>query len=97
MTHSVPSDFLQTPDLKKFVNDMVNCNILSTLKMTEAILPQMVARKKGIIINISSGIAWRPMPWAAMYCACKASVDLFSRALNEEYRSKGIIVQVCCN
>ncbi|XP_067318544.1 very-long-chain 3-oxoacyl-CoA reductase-like [Anolis sagrei] len=93
MNQTLPLEFLQTPDIEKYIDNMVNCNILSTVKMTEAILPQMVARKKGIIINISSGNAWRPVPWTTMYCACKTSVDLFSRALNMEYKSKGIIVQ----
>ncbi|XP_067316902.1 very-long-chain 3-oxoacyl-CoA reductase-B-like [Anolis sagrei] len=89
----MPLDFLRTPDIDKYINDVVNCNILSTLKMTEAILPQMVARKKGIIINLSSASAWRPTAWAALYSSSKAFVDFFSRALDVEYRSKGIIVQ----
>nr|XP_008121511.1 PREDICTED: very-long-chain 3-oxoacyl-CoA reductase [Anolis carolinensis] len=93
MSYPKPSEFLQFPNLKKFMNDLVNCNILSTLKMTEIILPQMVGRKKGIIINICSGSAWRPMPFASMYSASKACMDVFSQALNVEYRSKGIIVQ----
>uniref|UniRef100_A0A803SYV3 Hydroxysteroid 17-beta dehydrogenase 12 n=1 Tax=Anolis carolinensis TaxID=28377 RepID=A0A803SYV3_ANOCA len=71
MSYPKPSEFLQFPNLKKFMNDLVNCNILSTLKMTEIILPQMVGRKKGIIINICSGSAWRPMPFASMYSASK--------------------------
>ncbi|XP_067318543.1 very-long-chain 3-oxoacyl-CoA reductase-like [Anolis sagrei] len=93
MAHTMPSEFLQTPDLKKYIGNLVNCNILSTVKMTEAILPQMVARKKGIIINICSASAWKPIPLAAVYSASKAFMDVFSQVLNVEYRSKGIIVQ----
>ncbi|XP_067316901.1 very-long-chain 3-oxoacyl-CoA reductase-B-like [Anolis sagrei] len=93
MAHTMPSEFLQTPDLKKYIGNLVNCNILSTVKMTEAILPQMVARKKGIIINICSASAWKPIPLAAVYSASKAFMDVFTQVLNVEYRSKGIIVQ----
>ncbi|XP_044290972.1 very-long-chain 3-oxooacyl-coA reductase let-767-like isoform X4 [Varanus komodoensis] len=38
--------FLNIPDVGKHINDIVNCNLLSTVKMTELILPQMLARKR---------------------------------------------------
>ncbi|XP_066494171.1 very-long-chain 3-oxoacyl-CoA reductase-like [Tiliqua scincoides] len=88
-----PLRFLDLPDIDKYIPDLVNCNILSTLKMTQIILPQMVARKKGIIINMSSLLARRPIPLQQIYAASKVFIDVFSRALDGEYRSKGIIVQ----
>ncbi|XP_044290968.1 very-long-chain 3-oxoacyl-CoA reductase-like isoform X2 [Varanus komodoensis] len=85
--------FLNIPDVGKHINDIVNCNLLSTVKMTELILPQMLARRKGIIINMSSTSARRPFPPITMYCGTKVAIDFFSRALDMEYGSKGIIVQ----
>ncbi|XP_066494193.1 very-long-chain 3-oxoacyl-CoA reductase-like [Tiliqua scincoides] len=93
MTIPLPLHFLHLPGIDKYIPDLVNCNILSTLKMTQIILPQMVARKKGIVINISSILARRPMPLHQIYAASKTFLDLFARGLDREYRSKGIIVQ----
>ncbi|KAJ6663842.1 hypothetical protein lerEdw1_009921 [Lerista edwardsae] len=77
-----------------FDSAIVNCNMLSMVKMIQIILPQMVARKKGIIINVSSLAGCHPFPLGLMYSASKAFMDFFSRALAVEYHSKGIIVQV---
>ncbi|KAM3927533.1 17-beta-hydroxysteroid dehydrogenase type 3-like [Leptodactylus fuscus] len=89
----VPSKFLDTPDLKKMVESIINCNIMSAVQMTRIVLSQMVQRKKGLIINISSVAGQRIMPLGLMYSASKVFVDYFSRGLDLEYRSKGITVQ----
>lgn len=62
--------------------------------MTRMILPQMVLAKRGLIINISSVNGDVAVPKAALYSASKRFVDFFSQALHEEYRDKGIVVQV---
>ncbi|XP_077192751.1 very-long-chain 3-oxoacyl-CoA reductase-like [Paroedura picta] len=85
--------FLDTDNIDKYIEDMEHCNMLSIVKMTQIVLPQMVARRKGILINMSSVAGHRPLPFQLMYSATKAFDDYFSRALDMEYRSKGIIVQ----
>uniref|UniRef100_A0A8C3SA07 Uncharacterized protein n=1 Tax=Chelydra serpentina TaxID=8475 RepID=A0A8C3SA07_CHESE len=62
-------------------------------KMTRIVLPQMLTRKKGVIINLSSEGGRHPQPLATMYCATKRFVDFFSRGLEAEYHSQGILVQ----
>lgn len=61
--------------------------------MTHILLSDMVARKKGLIINISSLTAFHPLPLMSAYSASKGFDDWFSRALEYEYRDKGIIIQ----
>ena len=51
-------------------------------------------RKKGVIVNVSSGGSQFPTSLLAVYGATKVYTDFFSRALAREYASKGIIVQV---
>ncbi|XP_077117741.1 very-long-chain 3-oxoacyl-CoA reductase-like [Ranitomeya variabilis] len=85
--------FLDTSDISKEIDNILNCNILSTVQMTRIVLPRMVQRKKGLIINLSSATAARPYPTVAMYGATKVFQDFFSRSLYTEYRSDGIIVQ----
>ncbi|XP_040271174.1 very-long-chain 3-oxoacyl-CoA reductase-B-like isoform X3 [Bufo bufo] len=85
--------FLEVPNINKWINDIMNCNVLSMVQMTKILLPRMVQRKKGLIINVSSDAGARPYPNAVMYSATKAFMDFFSRSLYYEYRSDGITVQ----
>ncbi|CAN2390288.1 short chain dehydrogenase, partial [Pristimantis euphronides] len=85
--------FLEVPEINKQIQNIMNCNVLSMVHMTKIVLPKMVQRKKGLIINLSSAVGARPYPYVTMYSATKAFVDFFSRSLNSEYRSYGIIVQ----
>ncbi|XP_055346655.1 very-long-chain 3-oxoacyl-CoA reductase-like [Paramacrobiotus metropolitanus] len=87
------TEFLDNPpDAEKCIA-MINVNISGVVMMTRIILPSMVQTKKGCIINISSVNGDIPAPKSALYSGTKAFVDFFSRALTEEYKSKGIIVQ----
>ncbi|XP_075047962.1 17-beta-hydroxysteroid dehydrogenase type 3 isoform X2 [Mixophyes fleayi] len=85
-----PCCFLTGPD-----NDesLINCNVTSAVKMTRIILKQMKQRRKGLILNISSAFGSFPCPLYAIYSASKAFVTTFSKALQAEYKSKGIIIQ----
>nr|KAF6324621.1 hydroxysteroid 17-beta dehydrogenase 12 [Myotis myotis] len=72
---------------------MLNVNILSVCKMTHLVLPGMVERSKGVILNISSASGMNPFPLLTIYSATKGFVDFFSQCIHEEYKSKGIFVQ----
>ncbi|XP_062455885.1 17-beta-hydroxysteroid dehydrogenase type 3 [Rhea pennata] len=72
---------------------LINCNIISVTKMTQIILKQMETRQKGLILNLSSGLGTFPCPLYTMYSASKAFICIFSKALQAEYKEKGIIIQ----
>jgi len=59
--------------------NMINVNVCSMTLMTKMILPGMLRKKRGAIINISSVAAMGPQPFATIYSATKAYVDFFSR------------------
>ncbi|XP_044302530.1 testosterone 17-beta-dehydrogenase 3 [Varanus komodoensis] len=86
----LPCRFLNMPDNDQAI---LNCNILSLTKITRIILEQMIPRQKGLILNISSAVGTFPCPLFAIYSASKAFVYTFSRALQMEYKPKGIIIQ----
>ncbi|NXK97573.1 HSDL1 protein, partial [Formicarius rufipectus] len=73
--------------------DMIHVNIASANMMTHIVLPGMVKKKKGAIVNVSSMLCCQPTPLLTIYGASKTYVDYFSRALHYEYASKGIFVQ----
>jgi len=76
------------------VQDLMTMNIESTVWMTRMVLPGMLERKKGgAIVNISSGSALYTLPLLAEYSGAKSFVEKFSRAINAEYRAKGISCQ----
>lgn len=93
ISYSYPEFFLNVPNLDSFINTMVNINITSVCQMTRIVLPHMVERKKGAILNLASASAMYPVPLLTVYSASKAFVDFFSRGLQAEYKSKGIIIQ----
>ena len=83
--------FLDTkPDL---FSEILNVNCLSVLMMTQIILPGMLSRKKGAIVNISSFAGQIPVPFLQVYSATKSFIDFFSSCLRQEYADKGVDVQ----
>ncbi|XP_061466809.1 very-long-chain 3-oxoacyl-CoA reductase [Rhineura floridana] len=92
-SYSYPEYFLEIPDLDKTVDKMININVISVCKMTRLVLPGMLERSKGVIVNISSFAGIHPSPFLTLYSATKVFVDFFSQGLNIEYRNKGIIFQ----
>ena len=75
------------------VEDLISLNLNSTTWMTRLVLPGMISQKKGAIVNISSAAGVTTSPLLAQYSAAKSYVAMFSKALNAEYKSKGIHVQ----
>lgn len=71
----------------------VNVNMASVCAMTKLVLPEMLARKKGAIINIASIAGSDPIPLMGIYAASKSFVEYFSLALENEYCGTGITVQ----
>jgi len=77
------------------VTQLININIYALTKMTKLVLPSLIEKKKGIIINVGSAAGLIPTgdPLYAVYSGTKAYVDFFSRSLNIELKKKGIIVE----
>lgn len=75
------------------VTQLMSMNVDSTTWMTRLALPFMVNKKKGYIVNIGSAAGVSTSPLLAQYGAAKSYIAMFSRALNYEFKDKGVHVQ----
>lgn len=69
-------------------------NLVGAFYTVRAFLPTMVERRQGVLIFTSSGAATHPVAGWSAYCAAKAGVDLFARALAAEIDQQGLPLRV---
>jgi hypothetical protein len=73
---------------------MFDVHLFGMERATRAVLPGMLERRSGTIVNIASTVGWVPMPTAAAYSAAKAAVIALSASLRAELAGEGIEVLV---
>ncbi|MBN2083919.1 MAG: SDR family oxidoreductase [Anaerolineales bacterium] len=72
----------------------IQVNYLGMYRVTQTVLPHMLAKGKGMIVNVASTIGKVPSPTQANYSATKAAVIAFSEALRGEVEDHGIRVKI---
>lgn len=75
---------------------MIEVNVTTLTVLTHALLPGMLARKRGRILNIGSTAGFQPGPYMATYYATKAFVNSFSQALSYELAGTGVTCTLSC-
>ena len=75
---------------------LIDINLRGPLNMHHIVLPQMIARGRGRIVNISSDAARVGSSGESVYAACKGGIISFSKTLAREVARKGITVNVVC-
>lgn len=86
-----PNPFLDQPETKLWQH--VRVNMLAVVMMTRIVLPHMVKRKRGLLVNLSSVAGYQPLPLMGLYSASKVFVEWFSQSLEIEYGKDNIEVQ----
>ena len=56
-------------------------NVLGTIAMTQAVLPQFRARRAGVVVNVTSSVTLRPLPLLSVYTGSKAAANAFTESL----------------
>jgi NAD(P)-dependent dehydrogenase (short-subunit alcohol dehydrogenase family) len=74
----------------------INVNLRGTMNMTQALLPHMLERHYGKIVNFSTHAAHQPagLAGAAVYVAAKSGTVMFSKTLSSEVGSQGININI---
>ncbi|TKR76916.1 hypothetical protein L596_017986 [Steinernema carpocapsae] len=78
------------------VADITVINTVPPTVLSAAVLPKMVERRSGVIVNIASSAAANPMSMWAVYSATKKYVCWLSEILRMEYSSKNVTIQTIC-
>ncbi len=75
---------------------MLQVNVVALTELTQLLLPQMVARRRGKVMLVASTAAFQPGPEMAVYYASKAYVLSLGRAIGYELRRTGVTVTTLC-
>jgi len=78
------------------VQRVMDVNMMGVVRLTKAVLPGMIARGHGTIVQVASVAARRGYPQHTAYCASKHALLGWSRALRKEVAPKGVGVTVVC-
>lgn len=84
-----------TSELRR-VKEMLAVNVTALTLLTRLLLPGMIARKRGAILNVSSTAGFLPIAGFAIYAATKAYVTSFSEAIRAELHGTGVTVTSLC-
>ncbi len=75
---------------------IVSINLMGAIHMCKAFGPKMVARRRGHVVNVSSGLGYTPTASEPGYGTTKAAVLAFSRSLRADWHSQGVGVSAIC-
>jgi short-subunit dehydrogenase len=76
--------------------DTIAVNLEAPILLTHAVVPGMLARRRGHVVNIASGAGKVGVPFGTSYCATKHGLVGFTHALRAEYRGTAIGFSVVC-
>lgn len=75
---------------------LVKLQVDATLKLTKALLPGMLSRRSGRILNVASLYSFAPVPFQSVYAASKAFMLSFTLALSAELKGSGVSLTALC-
>jgi uncharacterized oxidoreductase len=70
----------------------IKTNLIGTIQMVSQFLPQLKKMKSAAIMNVSSGLAFTPLPTSPVYCATKAGVHSFTLSLRVQLKNTAVKV-----
>lgn len=78
------------------INRIIQVNVVGLTMLTRAVLPGMIRRRRGGILNVSSSAGFLPIADFSVYAASKAYVNSFTEGLRAELRGSGVSVTALC-
>jgi short-subunit dehydrogenase len=76
------------------IRELFETNTLGTIAMTQAVLPQLREQRSGVVVNVTSGVTFQPLPLMSIYTASKAAVNAFTESVALELEPFGVRVRI---
>ncbi len=70
----------------------IEVNLSGPVRMVQQFLPHLMSRPGALIVNVSSGLAFVPLPAAPVYCATKAAIHSYTQSLRAQLQGTGVTV-----
>ncbi len=70
----------------------IEINLSGPVRMVQQFLPHLKTRPHALIVNVSSGLAFVPLPLSPIYCATKAALHSFTQSLRVQLEGTGVTV-----
>ena len=74
--------------------EVFETNVLGTIAMTQAVLPQFRARRAGVVVNVTSSVTLKSLPLLSVYTGSKAAVNAFTESLALELAPFGVRARI---
>lgn len=91
-SHNMPVAFAETTEEE--MEDIIEINVVSILRVSRMVIPGMVSRKKGLVLNLGSFAGQVTTPLLATYAGSKSFLSGWSQALGEELKRSNITVSL---
>ncbi len=85
-------NFMDEPNIVNKADYEISANLTTPVKLTALLLPVLLKNNPSTIVNVSSGLAISPKMTAPVYCATKAAIHSFTKALRYQLQDTGIKV-----
>ena len=82
-------------DVERSLQDVtreIEVNLSGPVRMVQQFLPHLMTRPGALVVNVSSGLAFVPLPAAPIYCATKAAMHSYTQSLHAQLQCKGVTV-----
>jgi short-subunit dehydrogenase len=76
--------------------ELIRLNVMAPVELAARLLPEMMARGHGIILNVASTAAFAPVPWISNYAATKAHLLSWTHSLDVELEGTGVRAMLLC-
>jgi uncharacterized oxidoreductase len=74
------------------ITQEIEINLSGPVRMIQQFLPHLLTRRDALIVNVSSGLAFIPLPSSPIYCATKAALHSFTQSLRVQLEGTGVTV-----
>ena len=82
-------------DQKRVLDDVtreIDINLCGPVRMVQQFLPHLKSKPEALIVNVSSGLAFIPMPASPIYCATKAAIHSYTQSLRVQLKGGNVAV-----